>query len=606
MSRTSVRHARGMRRHGLGLLLSKRTRLLLVLALIGSGIVASTEIIALAVVVPIMSIMAGEEPTLGPLGPANEFFGTTSEQTAIWLAAILFGAYLIKGIVGLGYRWWVGGFLARQQVDTSSKLFSYFLRADYSLHLRRTQGDFIRRMNDAVNATYSGVIMGVVSIATEFLTVLAILAALLVADPIPALGMLLYFGITSLILYSFTKRHAHATGLKLLSSAEQIFNYAVQPLASIKDVKLRDNSAVFVAKYRAARWVSAQAGRVSAFLTELPKFILEILFIGGVALLTVFLFASQNSSAAVATLALFAVAGFRLLPSLTRLMASTNLARVNLPSLDMVVDEFIAMDKKLEVQTSTAEPVNLTSDITLQSVDFHYDGSNQAVLSDISVTVPVGTSMGIVGTSGAGKSTLVDLIMGFHRPTGGVVTADGSDVHANLRGWQQLIGLVPQDVHTLSATVLENITFLDEDPDRDRAVQAAERAQLAPVIENLPQGYETQIGPGGTGLSGGQRQRLGLARALYRDPSLLVLDEATSALDNETEHHVTQAIQNLSGETTVLVIAHRLSTVRHCDRIAFMENGQIVAYGTFDEVVTQSPSFARLVELASLRKDDDL
>lgn len=601
----------GVRRHGLGLLLNKRSRRQLVWALIGSAAVAGTEIIALATVVPLMTLIGGEIPSLGPLGSAGNIFGTESiQQISIILAAVLFGSFVIKGVVGIAYRWWVAGFLARQQVDTSARVLSYFLRAPYSLHLQRSLGDFTRRLNDAVTQTYSGVIMNGVTVATEALTVIAILIALLVAQPLPALVLLAYFGLTSLTLYGFTHRRSQRAGQTILSAAEEIFSRAVQPLQNVKDVQLRNNSQVFVSRYTESRWKSAMAGRLAGFLTELPKYVLELVFISGIAIMTVLLFATNADSgnSALATIALFAVAGFRLLPTMTRLMASLNNIRANTPGMTMLLEEMVDIEK-LNISTQVGPDVpELTLDQELKVIDlsFRYGGGDSPeILRGINFAVPAGTSLGIVGTSGAGKSTLVDTIMGFHAPSSGLVIADGKDTRSNLPAWRDLIGLVPQEVNAIVGTAVENISFLDPDPDMQRVVQAAKAADLADFIENLPNGYLSRIGPGGAGLSGGQRQRLGLARALYRNPRFLVLDEATSALDNESEHRVTTALRDLRGQMTMLVIAHRLSTVKNCDAILFLEDGRVAAWGTFDEVRTQNETFDRLVKLADLNAHDD-
>lgn len=589
------------RRHELGLLLSVPTRWRLVLAMAGAAVVASTEIVALAAVLPLMQLLTGEMPVLGPLGPADEALGLDERGVAVALASLIFGAFFIKGLVGIAYRWWVGGFIARQQVDTAARLLTYYLKADYALHLRRTIGDFIRRLNDAVQQTYSGVVMSGVSVVMESLTVIAILAALVWSEPLTALLMIGYFGVSATLLFRFTRGPAERAGRRQLQAAEQVFRFGIEPLENIKDVKLRDNSQEFVRPYQRVRWQGAMAGRVAGFLNELPKFVFELVFIGGVAALTIYLFSTSSSSSAIAVLALFALAGFRLLPALTRLLASLTGVKVNSAGMHMVLDEMVGVSRTLaQVRRSVPPRAPFKELLSLEGVSFRYEGSTEDVLTGIDLALAPGMSLGIVGGSGAGKTTLVDLIMGFHEPTEGRILVDGKDYSRDRRPWQQNIGMVPQDVVALVGTVTENISFRDPQPEQTRVQEAAVRAQLNHFVNRLPEGYETILGPGGMGLSGGQRQRLGLARALYRDPAVLILDEATSALDNETEHRVTEAIQLLSDELTVIVIAHRLSTVRHCDQILFLDAGRIAALGTFDEVYSRNAAFARLVDLGSL------
>ena len=238
----------------------------------------------------------------------------------------------------------------------------------------------------------------------------------------------------------------------------------------------------------------------------------------------------------------------------------------------------------------------------MHRVSFRYPGATEDALSSVSVTLAHGSSIAFVGGSGAGKTTLVDVILGLHDPYEGRVTVDGVDIAGRKRRWQTNVGYVPQDVYLLDATLAENIAFDQDSSTIDNAalVRAIAQAQLDDMVARLPSGVDTQVGERGSRLSGGQRQRIGIARALYRRPELLVLDEATSALDNETEHRINETIRELHGAITLVVVAHRLSTVRHADQIAFMNQGRVECVGTFDEVREQSPEFERLVRLGSM------
>jgi ABC-type multidrug transport system fused ATPase/permease subunit len=244
----------------------------------------------------------------------------------------------------------------------------------------------------------------------------------------------------------------------------------------------------------------------------------------------------------------------------------------------------------------------LTRSLRVEGVAFRYPGGERDVLRDVDLEVPMGTSLALVGGSGAGKSTLADVMLGLHEPTSGRVTVDGADVRTVRNAWRRAVGYVPQDVFLLDATLAENIAF-DVDRahvDEARLGSAVAAAQLDDVVAGLPDGLESQLGERGSRLSGGQRQRVGIARALYRDPQVLVLDEATSALDNETEHRIAGTLEALRGELTVVMIAHRLSTVRTADQVAFLKDGRVEAIGSFDEVRRASPDFERLVRLGSL------
>ncbi len=256
-----------------------------------------------------------------------------------------------------------------------------------------------------------------------------------------------------------------------------------------------------------------------------------------------------------------------------------------------------ARDAELAARVTNTVP---TGDVSVRALTFAYaDQPDELVLRGVDLNIPSGPSVAIVGSSGAGKSTFVDLLLGLHRPSSGLIPAGDTNIYDNLPAWQRQVAVVPQDVTLLDETLGANIAF-DEAIDTGRLAEALDRAQLSDLVRSLPQGLDTEIGERGVRLSGGQRQRIGIARALYRRPALLVLDEATSALDNETERRLTETIDSLKGTMTMVIVAHRLSTVRHCDQLIFMSEGRVATVGTFDEVAALNDEFAHLVALGQL------
>jgi ATP-binding cassette, subfamily B, bacterial PglK len=350
----------------------------------------------------------------------------------------------------------------------------------------------------------------------------------------------------------------------------------------------------------------AESKRVAIFLGELPKYVFELVFIVGIGLMTVYVFATSPSGQAVAALALVAAAGFRIMPGAVRLIGALHVVRLGGAAFDLVRADLMAAEKTEAAQPT--EPVSppqleVTGSITVEEVGFCYPDRAEAALADISVDIPVGSAVALVGASGAGKSTLVDVILGLQTPTTGRVCVDGRDIRELLPAWQQSLGLVPQDVYLLDDTLRANIAFgqRPEDIDEERLAASVARAQLQELVAELPEGLETSVGERGMRLSGGQRQRIGIARALYPEPTLLILDEATSALDNETERRISQTITDLHGDITILIVAHRLSTVRSCDQIVFMKAGRVAATGTFASLQAKNADFATLVHLGSLQ-----
>jgi ABC-type multidrug transport system fused ATPase/permease subunit len=353
----------------------------------------------------------------------------------------------------------------------------------------------------------------------------------------------------------------------------------------------------------------ADAVRRREILGGLPRYILEILFILGMGLilLTSALSAGPGAgSHTVGLTALFVAAGFRILPSVTGLLGNVNSVRFGTHFLDVIHREAVATREHVESEP-TVSSMPFQHELRVEDVSFRYPGAREDTLISVSLTIAHGCSTALVGGSGAGKTTLLDVILGLHDPLRGRVTVDGRDIAGSKRGWQKDIAYVPQDVYLLDATLAENIAFDREacEIDPGRLQHAIERAQLEELVMELPLGTKTPIGEKGSRLSGGQRQRVGIARALYLEPELLVLDEATSALDNETEHRINETIRALHGSITVLVVAHRLSTVRHADQVVFMKSGRVQSIGTFDELRAENAEFERLVTLGSLDLPQD-
>ena len=499
-------------------------------------------------------------------------------------------------------RWWVLGTVAEQEIATSTRLLRYYLRAPYALHQRRHTGELMRNMNDATVQVYGQVVLGSIAALTDLITIGVMLVLLIIAAPVPTLMLIVYFGVAAVLYQRTARPRLVRVGEVLMESSVAVYRAAIHALGGVKDLKLSGRDGHFLDEFRSARVQAARARRTSSFLTELPKHVLELLFILGVGLMTVYVFTTRSTTTAFSTVALFAAAGFRILPSITSCLAGLNAVRAGRKALALVREDIEASLVTPDDGFSERRRVTMESGLVLEDVWFRYEGSDTDVLRGIDLTIPAGTSVALVGGSGAGKTTLVDLILGLHRPTRGSITCDGSDIGDQLHDWQAGIGLVPQEVFLSDGTLRENIA-LGEYPDRideARVRRALEQAQLRDVVEALPEGLDSSIGEAGGRLSGGQRQRIGIARALYQDPALLVLDEATSALDNATEHRVTETIRQLHGEVTLVVVAHRLSTVRHCDLVVYLSQGRVVSAGSFDSVCADNAEFAELVRLGAL------
>lgn len=590
---------------GLKLLLGPAARVRVAMIFAGSLAVSFLEVVGLLAIIPLVQLLSSTDDSTGILGRIESFFDYPSRsRLSLILATMVMGAFIIKAVFVVVFRWWANGYVFGQEARTTTELLDRYMHAPYWLHLERNTAEFLRTLTDSIAQAYSAFVMGTVSFLTEAVVAVVIVIVLIVVQPIAALAVAVYFVVAGYLYMRLISRRSTEAGRVLSEQSMRSIKTANQALGSVKEVKIRNRQTYFVEQYSEARLEMARAKRLASFLTELPKYVLEVIFITGVGLLSLTVVARSTSKDVLALLALFVAAGFRLLPSLVKMMASYSGIRTGREGFNLVVKDLAAFPDARPAEGNDFNPVPLPLDheLKVDGVSFTYAEGMPAVLDDVSFSVRAGESIGIVGASGAGKSTLVDLLLGLHLPDTGSITADGVDITENMPGWQSRIGLVPQDVYLLDDTLMSNIAFgiPDEEVDQELLSRVIEQAQLTQFVASLPNGIESAVGERGMRISGGQRQRIGVARSLYAKPSLLILDEATSALDNETEVRISETIQALHGTLTMIVVAHRLSTIRNCDRILFLVKGVARSIGTFDELVADEPEFANLARLASV------
>ena len=591
----------------LGDVLDRPTKVRLGLATLVSLLFALLDTAAIVLMLPLVELASGSAPTEGIMATFSEVLGHPStERLTLYVTLIVVGLFVAKDLGALGFTWWMARFKGLNRVKTSSAILGHFLTSPFTEISRRSTSELIRTMVDAVTQVYGSVVYGLMLVVTSSLSMLAILAALLYTAPLPTVVLVTYLGLASAAYLRFMKPKAVRAGHASAAASEAAWRSALAALGGLKETRVRGSEAVFVERFEAASRRGVRPAQIAEFIGAAPRYLLEILFIIAVGVILVIGGASgpgqAGAGAIVGLLAMFVAAGFRTLPAVTALLGAVNSIRFGLPYLGLV-------RKELQRMGATSQPIHATGarlafdrDVSVEDVSFRYPGADRPALEGVCLRVPYGRSLALVGGSGAGKTTLVDVLLGLHSPDSGRITVDGHDVAQDVRAWQANIGYVPQDVFLLDGSLAENIAF-DQPPeqiDAGRLADAVAHAQLGDLVAALPDGIDTYIGERGSRLSGGQRQRVGIARALYRQPKLLVLDEATSALDNETEHRISAAITALRGEVTVVIVAHRLSTVRHADAIAFLEDGRVVSMGTFDEVRRSNEAFDRLVRLGSL------
>ena len=586
---------------GAGVLFPRRLRAQLTLIVLGTLLLALLEVAALAFAYAALQVTSAQSAADLP-----STVRTVVGDTPLPTAAAIFGAgvllaYVLKAVLNTVFAWWTGGVLMRVQVDMSSTILSRFLRAPYALHLRTNSADILGTVNDAVAKVYGRVVAGAVAGLAEAFTIIMVTVTVFVAAPVPTAVGALYFLIAVSIFQRWARPRLVDAGKQSQRGTQQSYRAAMEAIGAVREVQLSGNEEYFVERFRAARERSARADRVTNILAAVPRNILEVLFVIGVGLMGVVAFRSGPSSTVMSSLGVIALGGFRVLPSINRLMASLNLVQGGRFALGVVVEHYNE-GQRLPAPVHDVTPLPFTQSLAMDAVSFHYEGTDEVVLHDVDLRIEVGTSVALVGGSGAGKSTVVDILTGFLAPDTGRVLIDGVDLRGRLEEWRADIAMVPQDVWLLDASLRENIALGEaDDIDADRLARAVDDAQLGDLVAALPDGLDTRLGERGSRFSGGQRQRVGIARALYRQPRLLVMDEATSALDNVTERQIIDTVNGLKGRLTSILVAHRLSTVKNCDLVVLLDGGRVADSGTFTELRERNRDFAHLVSLGDLR-----
>lgn len=573
-------------------------RFILVFAMLQSSL-AVLDVMALGLLAVILAPMLTgstlDLPVLGPLSEAGDFV-----PVLIFVGALI----ISKSVFAIAIQWWATRRFARFEQVLGARLLETTFKAPWTERLQRNSTDLVRSTDVGVGATVAGVLIPFAQLSGEIFTFIAVMGVLIVAQPLLATVTLVYFGLVAAILYRWVLRKAVKAGQDNRTYSTQSVRLISEMVHSLKEITLRNKSAEVAEVVLGVRKRASKARADQSFLGSIPRYVLEAGLIGGLGLGATIGYLQGGPTGALAAIALFGVAGFRIVPSLTRFQTIMAQTGANMPFAQQVLTEIERGQEYVEAEKiagSTELPDDAIS-LRLDRVTFTYPGATVPAVQDVSLELPFGQTLALVGASGSGKSTLVDVVLGLLEPQSGQVLVGERPLAQGLQGWRRRVGYVPQDVSLFDASVARNValTWKDEGVDDDRVREALRRAQLLDVIEARPDGIHGKVGERGLNLSGGQRQRLGVARALYTDPLVLVMDEATSALDTSTEAAVTAAIRELRGHVSVIVVAHRLATIRHSEQVCFMRDGHLIASGTFDEVVAAQPDFAAQAALAGL------
>jgi ABC-type multidrug transport system fused ATPase/permease subunit len=570
---------------------------------VGASIVlAGLDSLGIAAMIPLTQLIAGADTDSGVLGWISDATGRSTPQELIPLVAGAVAVlFIAKSVAALLFRWWLLGRTTRVSATLARGMFRRYVLAPYADHRTRRLTEVYRNITTSTGQA-TGVLLATISMCTDLMMLVAITAVLAVTAPLVTILTVGIFGVFVVGLQRIFRKRQSQLGEITSESALEAWQFLMPGLDGFREARLTSSSERFVDGFYQARLRGANASRTMGILGEAPRYVLEIGFvvmIGGVSLV---LFATGPEGSALTVLGVFGAAALRALPTLNRVSANLATIRTGQVGLDIVLNSTSELDQRGSHVETPLEGEPYRGDIELRHLSFRYADATEDVLTDLSLTIRENATTAFVGSSGAGKSTLLDLVLALQDPTSGTIECGGRSIFADRAAWYSGLGVVPQEVFLVNDTLRSNIAFgvAPENIEQERIDEVVRMSQLGELIQSMPDGLDTIVGERGVRLSGGQRQRLGLARALYRRPRVLVLDEATSALDNATEYEIAETLRGLQGSMTILIVAHRLSTVRGADTLVFLKDGRIESTGTFTEVRQANAEFARLVALGEL------
>jgi ABC-type multidrug transport system fused ATPase/permease subunit len=553
-------------------------------------VMAVLETAGVASVMPFLSVLGNPEvvKTNPVLSFTYEALGFTSVDTFILaLGTSAFGLILFSAFFRSLTHYAMNRFIQMRRHSIGKRLLETYLRQPYAFFLDRHSGDMAKNILSEVDQLVQQVFRPGVQMVAYSVVMLALVTLLIVVDPWLALGVAVAIGGMYALIFGAVRGTLGRVGRDRARANQERFTAASEALGGIKDIKLLGREQAYLSRFDGPSARQARHQATNQTLGEIPKFIIEAVGFGGVIALTLVLLATQGGTgndalgSILPVLGLYVFAGYRMLPAAQKIYVGMAKMRFGAAAVSNAYNDLYQRPVLAELykrDLEPLEPLEPKQSIALRNIHYTYPHAERPALQGINLEIQVGSSVGIIGTSGAGKTTLVDVLLGLLRPTDGAIEVDGTPItDDNLRAWQQSLGYVPQDIFLTDSTVVENIALgvPTEKINHQQVEQSARMAQVHDFIsDDMPLGYNTMVGERGVRLSGGQRQRIGIARALYHDPPVLVFDEATSALDTETESAVMDAVYALSDLKTVIMIAHRLSTVAGSDQIVTLVHGK--------------------------------
>tara|TARA_R100001129_G_scaffold179391_1_gene156151 strand:+ start:744 stop:2603 length:1860 start_codon:yes stop_codon:yes gene_type:complete len=570
-------------------------------------IMAFAELAGVASIGPFMALV-GDISLLQGDGTLAQIYTLSGfenpREFLFWLGIAVLLALTAAATVSMFTIWRLSLYAAQVGAEISTRLYKHYMQQSWLFHASGSSSQLTNRIAQESNRVTNLVIQPLVEMNAKGILAIVMATAIFVFNPLVALVGLLVFGVAYLVLYKTVRKRLTKNGREVSQSNQQRFKLMNEGFGGIKDTLLLGRQAEFNKRFENSSETLGRAQGVTRALAQAPRYAMELVAFGAVIFLVLYLLSAYDGNLGniLPVLSVYALAGFKLLPAFQQMYTSLAQVKGNISSFDSIEKDLAASQYIEDIKPSSEfgklSPKKL---ITLDNISFNYPDKDAKALSELTLQIPVNQVIGLVGASGSGKSTAIDILLGLIEPQSGSLVIDGEEITGQQkRAWQNNVGFVPQTIFLADSSIRENIAFgipLDE-IDEERVTRASQMAHLEELLERLPEGLNTRVGERGIQLSGGQRQRIGIARALYDNAEVLVLDEATSALDGITEKLVMDAIHDFSGRKTIIMIAHRLATVKKCDCIYLLDNGKVIDKGNYEDLVDRSDMFQEMAKHA--------
>ncbi len=593
-------------------ILNRRERIEGFILLCAMALGALFEAISIGLVVPLIAVLKEPELLFRFSGVGTLFSFLNIHQPRQMLTAVGLGLiciFVIKSVYLVLLCRWQFRYIFATEVRLGRRLLTGYLTVSYTFHLQHNSAELIKTMTDSVRRFTGGFLLSLLMVLGEILIVLAVIVLLMLVEPLATLGAMLVLGVPTALMYLRMRHRLAIAGRTTEQSYASMLQWIEQAIGGIKETLVTGHASFFIDRYGYHNRRLADSMRTLTFLSSIPRLVIDTLTVSAmVAFVLIVLAGGQNLQTIAPVLTLFAMAAIRLMPLTSHIANALAQLRFHYAATEVVYKELVktegyGLERFLPGRVGIrSAPFVFERSLVLEHVSYHYPSMPLAAIHDISLEIPKGHWIGLIGPTGAGKTTLVDLILGLFAPTSGRILVDGRDLQDDIAGWQRNIGYVPQDIYLLDDSVRRNVAFgvEDEEINDERVWRALRAAQVDRFIRSLADGLDTIIGERGDRISGGERQRLGIARALYRDPQVLVLDEGTAHLDNETEAAIAHTLTALRGEKTIIVVAHRLALVTNCDQVYLLKDGRVRNSGAYSKLISTDSAVQELsVETSS-------